>query len=299
MSKPTIHDVAALAGVSKSTVSLVLQDSPLVKTDKRDAVRRAMAQLGYVYNAAAAGLRGKPAAQRAQMVALASDLSDPDTAAFAAALQRAAATQGMGLNLLAPNAPWAGRRISTQAQDIADDLTLTALHAKAKLRAQEALAAAIATRHLLGLGAVQVAFVGGDVDRPLDALRIRGYLKRLAKANVPPLHLTGGNDYAFGWRAVSTLLASYPACTAALCISDAVALGMQDALAQRGIRAGDAFRLVGWGDTMSTQTTQLSSIRPAWDALAQAALAWVLNGGDQAIEIAPELVRRASSMGGA
>jgi LacI family transcriptional regulator len=299
MSKPTIHDVAARAGVSKSTVSLVLQDSPLVKADKRDAVRRAMADLGYVYNAAAAGLRGKSVAQQGLMLPLATDLCDLDSAAFAAALQRAAAAKGMGVQLLAPNGPWAGRRISTLQGDAADDLTLTALHPNAKARAQEGLAAAKVTRHLLGLGAVQVAFVGGDAARPLDALRIRGYLQRLAKAQVPPLHLTGGDDYAFGWRAVATLLASYPACTAALCISDAVALGMQDALAQRGIRAGDAFRLVGWGDTMSAQTTQLSSIRPAWDALAQAALAWVMNGGDQAIEIAPELVRRASSMGGA
>lgn len=296
MSKPTIHDVAARAGVSKSTVSLVLQNSALVKADKRDAVRRAMADLGYVYNAAAAGLRGKAAAQ--QGLPLATDLSDPDSAAFAAAMQRAAAAKGMAVQLLAPNAPWAGRRISTLPGDAGDDLTLTALHPAAVARSQEGLAAGIATRHLLGLGAVQVAFVGGDAARPLDALRIRGYLQRLAKAEVPPLHLTGGDDYAFGWRAVATLLASYPACTAALCISDAVALGMQDALAQRGIRAGDAFRLVGWGDTMSAQSTQLSSIRPAWDALAQAALAWVMNGGDQTIVIAPELVRRASSMGG-
>lgn len=296
MSKPTIHDVAARAGVSKSTVSLVLQDSPLVKADKRDAVRRAMADLGYVYNAAAAGLRGKSAAQLG--LPLATDLSDPDSAAFAAAVQRAAAAKGMAVQLLAPNAPWAGRRISTLLGDTGDDLTLTALHPAAVARPQEGLAAGIATRHLLGLGAAQVAFVGGDAARPLDALRIRGYLQRLAKAGVDPLHLTGGDDYAFGWRAVATLLASYPACTAALCISDAVALGMQDALAQRGIRAGDAFRLVGWGDTMSAQSTQLSSIRPAWDALAQAALAWVMNGGDQSIVIAPELVRRASSMGG-
>ncbi len=55
--KPTIIDVATAAGVSKSTVSLVLQDSPLVKAATREAVRKAMADLGYVYNAAAAGLR--------------------------------------------------------------------------------------------------------------------------------------------------------------------------------------------------------------------------------------------------
>ena len=44
--RPTIIDVATLAGVSKSTVSLVLQNSPLVRDETREDVRRAMAQLG-------------------------------------------------------------------------------------------------------------------------------------------------------------------------------------------------------------------------------------------------------------
>ena len=69
-----------------------------------------------------------------------------------------------------------------------------------------------------------MAFIGGDVARPLDALRLRGYLQRLAKAGLDPLHLTGGDDYAVGWRAVARLFAGYPNCTAALCIRGAAAL---------------------------------------------------------------------------
>jgi LacI family transcriptional regulator len=56
--RPTIVDVARHAGVSKSTVSLVLQNSPLVKAATREAVTRAMDALDYVYNRAAANLRG-------------------------------------------------------------------------------------------------------------------------------------------------------------------------------------------------------------------------------------------------
>ena len=55
--RPTIIDVARHAGVSKSTVSLVLQNSPLVRDQTREEVRRAMADLGYVYNRSAAMLR--------------------------------------------------------------------------------------------------------------------------------------------------------------------------------------------------------------------------------------------------
>ena len=55
--RPTIIDVAKAAGVSKSTVSLILQASPLVRPATREAVRQAMADLGYVYNRSAANLR--------------------------------------------------------------------------------------------------------------------------------------------------------------------------------------------------------------------------------------------------
>ena len=44
---PTIHTVAARAGVSKSLVSLVLQNSPNVSAQRREAVLAAMAELGY------------------------------------------------------------------------------------------------------------------------------------------------------------------------------------------------------------------------------------------------------------
>ena len=56
--RPTIIDVAQHAGISKSTVSLVLQNSPLVKKETRVAVKKSIKELGYVYNRAAAKLRG-------------------------------------------------------------------------------------------------------------------------------------------------------------------------------------------------------------------------------------------------
>ena len=53
MNRPTIRDVAARAGVSKSLVSRVLHDSPLVSETRRAAVLRAIEELGYRPNAAA------------------------------------------------------------------------------------------------------------------------------------------------------------------------------------------------------------------------------------------------------
>src|SRR4051812_8104725 len=54
--RPTIRTVAERAGVSKSLVSLVLRGSDQVRSDKREAVLRAMDELGYRPNAAARSL---------------------------------------------------------------------------------------------------------------------------------------------------------------------------------------------------------------------------------------------------
>ncbi len=53
----TVVDIAHAAGVSKSTVSLVLQGSSLVSEATRDRVNAVIRELGYVYNRGAANLR--------------------------------------------------------------------------------------------------------------------------------------------------------------------------------------------------------------------------------------------------
>ena len=55
----TLTDVARAAGVSKSTVSLVLNDSSLIKKETQQKVQQAIEQLGYVYNRFAANLRSQ------------------------------------------------------------------------------------------------------------------------------------------------------------------------------------------------------------------------------------------------
>ena len=55
--RPTIIDVAQAAGVSKSTVSLVIRNPEAVKPQTRARVQAAMDTLSYVYNHAAATMR--------------------------------------------------------------------------------------------------------------------------------------------------------------------------------------------------------------------------------------------------
>ncbi len=307
--KPTILDVAALAGVSKSTVSLVLQDSPLVKGATRDKVRAVMADLGYVYNAAAAGLRGgKVVGARLQEVAAAApadtipvsaDMSDTTTPPFVAALQRVAAAKGLDVTLLRSASEWRGRKITTRFSEAAFPNCIFALHPMGRAKMQEGLAAGAATRHLLGLGAGPVAFVGGEENHPQHAQRMRGYNQRMAQAGAEPLLITGGEDFSFGKRSLARMLAEYPGHRAALCINDQVALGMIEGLTERGIPLGDGFRVVGWGDTPPAVVYGLSSLRPEMDKLAEVCIDWVQNGGELAHEISLTLIRRMSSTGGA
>ena len=56
---PTIEDVAKQAGVSRSTVSLVLNKSPLVKEETRQLVECVIAEMNYVPNSNARGLSAR------------------------------------------------------------------------------------------------------------------------------------------------------------------------------------------------------------------------------------------------
>jgi LacI family transcriptional regulator len=72
--RPTIVDVARAAGVSKSTVSLVISGSGLVAESTRERVSRAMSELGYIYHRGAATLRGAKSGLLGMVI---NDLSNP------------------------------------------------------------------------------------------------------------------------------------------------------------------------------------------------------------------------------
>jgi DNA-binding LacI/PurR family transcriptional regulator len=59
MSRPTMEDVAARAGVSRALVSLVMNDAPNVSESRREAVRQAAKELGYRPNLVARNLAQK------------------------------------------------------------------------------------------------------------------------------------------------------------------------------------------------------------------------------------------------
>src|SRR6218665_2947178 len=81
----TILDVASVANVSKSTVSLVLRGSDLIPTETSDRVRKAAAKIGYVYNRRAEELRRQSSNAIGVVI---SDLRNPFFAEVLVGLER-------------------------------------------------------------------------------------------------------------------------------------------------------------------------------------------------------------------
>jgi len=105
----TIIDIAKSAGVLKSTVSLVLKKSPLVKEETRQQVTKTMNTLGYVYNRGAASLRRS----RADLVGMViNDLSNPFFAELAIGIERALQNSGF-IPFIASTAEGVVRRAAT------------------------------------------------------------------------------------------------------------------------------------------------------------------------------------------
>ena len=90
--KATIFDIAREAGVSKSTVSLVLQGSGLIRPETAVKVRKAIEDVGYVYNRGAANLR-KAHSNVIGMVI--NDLTNPFFAELAVGMERVFQSAGI------------------------------------------------------------------------------------------------------------------------------------------------------------------------------------------------------------
>ena len=271
--RPTILDVAKAAGVSKSTVSLVLQDSPLVRDETAQAVRAAMARVGYVYNRAAANLRS---AQTGLIGLVINDLRNPFFTEFATSMQMALAEQGYATVIGNSDEDPARQAQLVQSMiehgvaglvispTFGDPGAVLGQIAAAQIPAMQVLrklddsdgqipfasfdytaGGAAATRHLLDQGLTRLAFLGGRPDRAISAERASGYLAEMAAAGLAPLVLSGPITRHAGHEAAASLPGDVQA---VLCFNDLVALGLMNGLASRGRRVGRDIRLVGFDD---------------------------------------------------
>jgi LacI family transcriptional regulator len=274
--RPTIVDVARQAGVSKSTVSLVLQDSPLVRSNTRAAVRTAMGEIGYVYNRAAANLRSAHAGLIGLVI---NDLRNPFFTEFATSAQMAFAARGYatvigntdedpgvqaqvvgsmiehGVSALLISPAYGGEETTFGPLARAGIPTLQVLRQGTPdvdvfpfASLSYASGGRRAAEHLIAEGARRIAFVGGVADRPITQERMSGYVAVMAERGLPVLAVPGRSSRGFGRQAALDLSLEDPDCDAAICFNDLVALGMISGLAEMGRVVGRDFRLVGFDD---------------------------------------------------
>ncbi|NKX45636.1 LacI family DNA-binding transcriptional regulator [Roseicyclus persicicus] len=331
--RPTIMDVAARAGVSKSTVSLVLQGSKQVRPETRKTVEAAMAEIGYVYNRAAANLRSASVGLVGLVI---NDLRNPFFTEFATSLQMALAAEGYATVIANSDedpelqAKLVGSMIEHgvaalvispaygEASDTFDQLARTGLPVLQVLRRMDertdlfpfasfdyAAGSAEATRHLLDQGARHIAFVGGLPGRAITRERKSGWREVLKAEGLDQVALHGKSTRAFGMQAADTLLADHPEVDAAVCFNDLVALGLMAGFARAGRPVGQGFRVVGFDDIEEAAQSwpQLSSVSCdiagfARDTAARL-LAWMVEGQrpEPELRIPVRLVPRASSLG--
>lgn len=285
--RPTIIDVAREAGVSKSTVSLVLQNSPLVKDATREHVRAVMHEMGYVYNRAAAKLRKS----NPDLIGLViNDLRNPFFSEFAVSLQMALSSRGYAAVIANTDenadvqadmvgamiehgvaaliiSPAYGEDASTF--DAIQRAGIPAMQVLRKVDARTDLfpfaapdyvsGSRAATRHLLDAGARRIAFVGGLDGRGVTQERLSGYLELLKDKGIPPLVLTGKATRAFGREMAHTLASDHPEVDAVICFNDQVALGLLSGCAEIGRAVGPELKVVGFDD--------IEEVAQSWPAL--------------------------------
>jgi LacI family transcriptional regulator len=277
--KPTINDVARLAGVSKKTVSRIINRAPSINDNTRSKVEAVIADLGYVPNPQARALalrrnfllgliHDNP---NAQMVLNAQEgiLDAIRTTEFALVMRpvdRHASTmlqdignflrqqRVFGVMLLPPISE--NDEIARLCKEIGCGyvrMGSAELDESAHLvQSNDREVVAQAVEYLIGLGHRRIGLIAGPDGFRSAQERRQGFLDALARHGLvcPPERMAKGN-YTFesGRTAAERLLETHPRPTAIFCSNDEMAAGALHAARQRDIAVPDRLSLVGFDDT--------------------------------------------------
>ncbi|EYT54425.1 MULTISPECIES: LacI family DNA-binding transcriptional regulator [Kocuria] len=332
MKRTTLSQVAAQAGVSKGTVSKVLNGRPDVGEDTRERVRAAVADLGYTGSAA----RRPRTAIVLVFDTLESNYSLQVMAGAVDACGRAEADLMLSTlpSLEQGDVPpfsedWFARCGRTgETAVIAVTTPLTAEQVAAAAHAQVPLVAIDpvnslpstvpsigstnwaggheATTHLLGLGHRRIGHLSGAGGSVPARERLAGYRSALEDAGVPhdPGLVTGGGfSYEAGFAGAQELLELEDPPTALFAASDEAALGAFEAARQAGLRVPEDLSVVGFDDTLLARwaSPKLTTVRQPLHAMGEMAVEraiTLLAGGSRRVhplQLQTSLVERSST----
>ena len=293
--RPTIKTVAARAGVGRTTVSRVLNGSPLVSDEARAAVQAAIAELGYVPNSVARSL----VTSRTDSIALVipeseSRLgSEPYFSAVIRGVSNAlAGTQVQLLLTLVRDRRELDQLTRFLTARRVDGVLLVSVHrddplpgllerlglptvlagrrspaeSLSHVHSDNVGGASQAVRHLLERGRTGIATITGPLDMDVGSSRRRGWREALRdggreadEALVAPADFTEEG----GRSAMRALLERRPGLDAVFAASDVMAAGALAELRRQGRRVPDDVAVVGFDDSIIARHTDppLTSVR--------------------------------------
>lgn len=295
-STPTIHDVAALAGVSIATVSRVMNHSPGIRIhpSTRDKIERAARELGYRPNHLARGLRSR----RTQILGLLTDHLGiaPHAGKLIQGTQEAA--EHCDRLLIALDSRGHAELRARQTQILldrrVDGIIYAAMHHQRmspppfalqvpvvllnaagddgkypSVVPDEPQGAELAVRELLRHGHRAIAFITDNTPTPAGEERLRGYRAALRAAGINPepqwVTRTTANAVG-GFHATINLLQLPPSMrpTAVICLNDIIAMGAYQAAAERDLQIPGDLSIIGFDENELIAT----SLRPALTTIA-------------------------------
>lgn len=326
--RPTLEEVAIRAGVSRATVSRVVNRSPSVDASMADAVHRAVAELGYVPNSAARALMTR----RADTVALVAAEStsrvfgDPFFAAIARGASQELARGGLHMVLSMAQTDTDLARVGAflggghvdgalviSEHDSHDVIGLAtaagipvvvggrplAVHAGVVFVDNDnAHAGRLAAEHLRGRGCRHVGTVAGPQDMSAGVDRLAGFAAALGADHDPDLVEEGDFTTAGGAAATVRLLERRPDVDGLFVGNDLMALGALSALRHAGRRVPDDVAVIGMddADVAAVASPPLTTVRQRTADQGRLMAQLLLTRlGHAVADPMPELTRRATS----
>ncbi len=328
MRRPSLGDVAALAGVSAQTVSRVANQRTNVDPATREKVLTAMRTLGYRPNTAARAL----VTGRFGMLGVVSfDIGSYGNARTFAAIAAAADAAGFSVSFTGLRAQTgaavteAVHRLTMQSVDgvvvvESQILESPALHLPATLPVvvadgdtahgypsvdvDQAEGARHAVLHLLSLGHNTVWHVGGPADSHSARRREQAWRGTLEELSAPVPQVLRGDWSAASGYALGRRLAAEDSVSAVFAANDQMALGVLRALHEAGRRVPEDVAVVGFDDIPEAAylPVPLTTVRQDFEQVGQRCVGLLVDRLDSPEQpparflVEPELVVRASTV---
>jgi len=329
--RPTINDVARIAGVSKKTVSRAINNSPLLNEETRRKVASVIGDLGYVPNPQARALalrrnfllgliHDNPNAQTvlSAQEGILDAIRDTEFALVMRPVDRLSSTmlqdigkflqqqRVYGVLLLPPISENEG--VAALCREMGCGyvrMGSAELDSSAHLVQSNDRAAVIqAMEYLIGMGHRHIGLITGPDGFRSAQERHQGFLEAMARHGLDtgPERVAKGN-YTFetGRAAAERLLESRPRPTAIFCSNDEMAAGALHAARQRDIEVPSELSLVGFDDTAIAAHIwpPLTTVRWPIRTMARAAALKLIDptkAGEQPASFPSDLIRRASAV---